>query len=135
MTTQPGGLSRELTDQLDFSFFRSVYNSYNTIWQHVLKLPIYGENHVKHDEFIRVLKSCGVFGSSPEDNNVFCNFLLFSCTNHLKQTGIENSRRSTILLLDFRLFLKSVFMTLKRQFTTSGQNQEKSIGSGNNEAA
>ena len=94
MSLQPFAATQEqLTNHLDFSFFRSVYNSYNTIWQHVLKLPIYGENHVKRDDFIRVLKSCGVFNNTnnTSDNmeddgssNVFCNFLLFSCTNHLK---------------------------------------------------
>ena len=45
---------------MDFSFFRNVYNAYNTIWQYVLKLPIYGENYVLRDDFIRVLKSCQV---------------------------------------------------------------------------
>jgi len=103
------GPSQELLNALDFSFFRKVYNSYNTIWQQVLKLPIYGDNYVQRYEFVRVLKNCKVIES--DSSNIFCNFLLFSCANHLKSS---NPKREDKVLLDFRLFLKSVFMTLKR---------------------
>lgn len=77
-------LPQELLQQLDFEFFRSVYSAYNTIWQQVMKLQIYGQNFVRRDDFVRVLKNCKVL---PADNvNVFCNFLLFSCASHLKKS-------------------------------------------------
>ena len=36
-----------LIESLDFCFFNSVYNAYNTIWQLVLKLPLHGDNLVR----------------------------------------------------------------------------------------
>lgn len=69
---------------------------------------------------MRVLRNCKVIDS--EQSNVFCNFLLFSCANHLKST---HPRRDDQVLLDFRFFLKSIFMTLKRSFDEghSGENE------------
>ena len=72
-------------------------------------------------EFVRVLRNCKVISS--DSSNLFCNFLLFSCANHMKSA---NPKKEDKVLLDFRLFLKSVFMTLKRQFNeASTEEQEK----------
>ena len=106
--------SQALVDCLDFSFFRKVYSAYNIIWQRVLKLPIFGDSHVSRDEFIRVLQTCKIIDDRA--SNIFCSFLLFSCTSHLKPSSDQRGQQQPLLLIDFRLFLKSVFMTLKRQY-------------------
>ena len=114
-------LNPDLIDQLDFSFFSSVYKSYNTIWQLVLKLPIHGNSLVKKSDFVEVLKNCKIIKS--EDENVFCNFLLFSCSKKKITKGL-NGERIELDLLDFRSLLKSVLVSLKRQtLANNGKNK------------
>ena len=83
---------------------------------------------MQRNDFIRVLKACKVF--DDEKGNPFCSFLLFSCACQYKASSAKADRGRPLLLLDYRLFLKSVFMTLKRQFnersTKTGDIKEDS---------
>ena len=87
----------------------------------MLKLPIHGNSLVKKSDFVEVLKNCKIIKS--KDENVFCNFLLFSCSKKKITKGL-NGERIELDLLDFRSLLKSVLVSLKRQtLATNGKNK------------
>lgn len=123
-------LLASLVDSLDFSFFNNIYNSYNTIWQMVLKLPAHGDNLCQKQDFIEVLQKCKVIQSHEE--NVFCAFLFFSCS---KPQSVRNEHgvRTKLDLLDFRILLKSVLICLKRQALSSRNKVRSSAAQSDHE--
>ena len=89
----------------------------------VLKLPLHGDNLIRKQDFIKVLQSCKVISS--EDENIFCAFLLFSCS---KPHSIRNQQgeKVEVDLLDFRILLKSVLVCLKRQTLSTNRSKSRS---------